>query len=516
MNFISISRKTALCIIILALCPFFIGKGFSQRDPSLISSRNYIGIEAGANYTWLPGSANYYFTFGWPFTDALATQSVQPMYLINPGSGLGFQFGGTLDFSFSDFLGLQFKVQYRQHSTSTVEDSTINTTASDGSNPGTADIEKTLKTKLGFLGIDAALRLQFMENGLYGLVGIGYSSLLSDEVSIHEKILSSTNNTEFLFLPSRIQSGSTEFDIPAGPSNSYFNTSQIAAKLGIGTFIPIGSNGWVLTPELQVAIPLAEWVSKTFQDDYAKFGATPPKMWYASLSVALKFPFGAMSKADMAYTPASTTPEKAPQGYADLKGKVTDAKSGKPVKASVTVTDLNSNEVVTTSRTDDDGEYNVRVKVPGRYSVTADADGYLFGSTYYEVDSDGRILRGNHDIKLNEATGRTRLLIFFDLNKSDLQRSSYPELDRVLHLMQANNNMEVEIAGYTDSQGSDAYNMDLSLRRANTVKDYLLKKGISSSRITAKGYGKDNPISTNDTEDGRADNRRVEFVVLHK
>jgi outer membrane protein OmpA-like peptidoglycan-associated protein len=510
-----ISRNTFV-LFLLAASLLISDKSFAQRDPDLISSRNYIGIEAGLNYTWLPGSQNYYFTFGWPFTDPLATQSIQPVYLINPGSGLGFQFGGTLDLSFSDFLGLNLKLQYRQHATSTTEDSTINTTAADGSNPGTADIEKTFRTRLGFLGIDAALRLQFVKESWYGLVGFGYSALISDEAAVHEKILSSTNNTQWLFLPSRTQSGSTEFDIPFGKTNSYFNSSQIAAKIGVGTFIPLSGKDWVLTPELELAIPLSEWVSSNFQTDYSNHGATPPKMWYASLSIALKFPFGATSREDMETKPVGSKPEESDEGYAHLKGKVTDRKTGKPVHANVTVTDLNSNDVVSNTKTDDDGEYNVRVKAPGRYSVTADADGYLFGSTYYEVDPEGRILRGNHNLVLDEATGRTRLLIFFDIDKAELQRSSYPELDRVVHLMQANPNMEVEIAGYTDATGSDAYNLDLSVRRANAVRDYLLRHDITNSRIVPKGYGKDNPVSSNDTEEGRADNRRVEFVVLHK
>ncbi len=510
------SRKIVISFLLLLICPLFVSRSFAQRDPGLISSRNYVGIEAGVNYTWLPGSQNYYFSFVWPFSDG--GQQVQAFPYTNPGSGIGFQAGGTLDLSLTDFFGLQFKLQYRQHSTSTVEDRVDSTTGPGGTNPGTADIERTLRTRLGFLGIDAALRMQFVKEGLYGLIGFGYSALLSDKVAIHGKILSSTNSTEWLFLPSGTQSGSTEFDIPLAPSNSYFNTSQIAAKLGIGTFIPLGSNNWVLTPELQVAIPLSEWVSKSFHDEYSANGATPPKMWYATLSIALKFPFGALSRADMETTSYSTSSSTttSEQGYTHLKGKVTDAKSGKPVQANVTVTDLNSNEVVTNTKTDDDGEYNVRVKAPGRYSVTADADGYLFGSTLYEVDAEGRILRGNHDIKLDQASGRTRLLVFFDFDKSELQRSSYPELDRVVHLMKANPNMEVEIAGYTDSKGTDAYNHDLSHRRADAVKDYLLNHGISISRITTKGYGKDNPIAPNDTEDGRAENRRVEFVVLHK
>jgi OOP family OmpA-OmpF porin len=83
-------------------------------------------------------------------------------------------------------------------------------------------------------------------------------------------------------------------------------------------------------------------------------------------------------------------------------------------------------------------------------------------------------------------------------------------------MMQANPDMQVEIAGYTDSEGDDKHNLELSRRRAEAVEEYLIEKGIPENRIVAKGYGKENPIASNDTEEGRAENRRVEFVVIKK
>ena len=114
--------------------------------------------------------------------------------------------------------------------------------------------------------------------------------------------------------------------------------------------------------------------------------------------------------------------------------------------------------------------------------------------------------------------GSTRFpwLVFFDFDKATLQSASYPELNRAVALMKANPNMEVEIAGFTDAQGTDAYNKDLSQRRANTVRDYISRQGVEASRLTAVGYGEESPVASNDTEDGRAENRRVEFVVKRK
>ena len=74
--------------------------------------------------------------------------------------------------------------------------------------------------------------------------------------------------------------------------------------------------------------------------------------------------------------------------------------------------------------------------------------------------------------------------------------------------------MRIEIGGHTDSKGSDSYNLRLSENRAKAVYDYLILKGISEKRLQYKGYGKNKPIDTNDTEEGRANNRRVEFQIL--
>jgi len=199
-----------------------------------------------------------------------------------------------------------------------------------------------------------------------------------------------------------------------------------------------------------------------------------------------------------------------------LTGTVTDAKTGDPVDANLTVVDLTNNQVVANDHTDGKGRYNVRVLAPGKYSVTADANGYLFGTSYFEVDKEGRILAHHPDIKLGPATGRTRLLVFFDFGKSSLSPSSYPELNRAVRLMKAVPSMQVEIAGYTDNIGSDDVNMRLSQQRANAVRDYIIQQGIDSGRVSAKGYGKDSPIADNSTDEGRAENRRVEFVVLSK
>ena len=103
--------------------------------------------------------------------------------------------------------------------------------------------------------------------------------------------------------------------------------------------------------------------------------------------------------------------------------------------------------------------------------------------------------------------------VFFDNDKSTLKNKSIIELEKIGNFLDKNKHLEVEISGHTDSNGSDQYNIGLSDRRAQAVVDYLLTYGISSKRMTYKGYGETAPIDTNVTPDGRAMNRRTEFKI---
>ena len=104
--------------------------------------------------------------------------------------------------------------------------------------------------------------------------------------------------------------------------------------------------------------------------------------------------------------------------------------------------------------------------------------------------------------------------VFFDFDKSLLKSESGPELDRMLDLLQKESTMQIEISGHTDSMGPDRYNMALSERRAKTVVAYLVRRGISKKRLKVQSFGETKPLDTNDTEEGREKNRRVEFKIL--
>ena len=114
--------------------------------------------------------------------------------------------------------------------------------------------------------------------------------------------------------------------------------------------------------------------------------------------------------------------------------------------------------------------------------------------------------------------GELRLLepVQFETATADIKDVSYPLLDEVVGVMTDAPDIHLAVHGHTDSRGSQAYNRELSLRRAQAVVQYLTKKGIAARRLTAQGFGPDKPIASNDTDEGRASNRRVEFRIVQE
>ena len=119
------------------------------------------------------------------------------------------------------------------------------------------------------------------------------------------------------------------------------------------------------------------------------------------------------------------------------------------------------------------------------------------------------VVRQGDNITLNMPSGIT-----FDFDKSNLKPEFYPVLDNVARTLQEYNQTVVEVAGHTDSVGSDAYNQKLSEQRANAVASYLQSRGLNRERFIVVGAGESRPVASNDTEAGRAQNRRVEITLV--
>jgi outer membrane protein OmpA-like peptidoglycan-associated protein len=104
--------------------------------------------------------------------------------------------------------------------------------------------------------------------------------------------------------------------------------------------------------------------------------------------------------------------------------------------------------------------------------------------------------------------------INFDIDKATLKPESMGTLNMIVHVMKDNPDLKFEVDGHTDNSGAAAHNLTLSQQRADAVKDQLVKMGIDASMLTTKGFGDTKPISDNNTPEGRANNRRVEFVKI--
>ena len=104
--------------------------------------------------------------------------------------------------------------------------------------------------------------------------------------------------------------------------------------------------------------------------------------------------------------------------------------------------------------------------------------------------------------------------ILFDVNKATIKPESMGVINEIVKMMKAHEDLKLRIEGHTDSDGEKSFNQDLSEKRAAAVKDVLVESGIASSRLKTKGYGESKPVNDNSTPEGKANNRRVEFVKI--
>ena len=202
-----------------------------------------------------------------------------------------------------------------------------------------------------------------------------------------------------------------------------------------------------------------------------------------------------------------------------LRGKVIDETTAAPLGAVISLVNNETNEVITKINANPaTGEFELVIPHGGNYGVATERAGYLFNSInfnlpqfaeYQEIDT--------HIIMVKAEVGSKVVLknIFFDVGKSDLKPESIAEVENIRELLVANTALKVQINGHTDNSGNAASNKTLSLKRASAVVTYLTQKGIAASRLSAKGYGSERPIVSNDDEEGgREINRRTEIEII--
>jgi len=203
-----------------------------------------------------------------------------------------------------------------------------------------------------------------------------------------------------------------------------------------------------------------------------------------------------------------------PTRYA--KGKVFDKQTNKPLASSIELYDLKSQEKVAEFSSDpQNGNFLAVLNKGSEYAFYVSKSGYLFKSLTFSVTDSASSV--NLDIPL-EAIEKDRIEvlnnIFFNTGEYALDDKSKVELNRMVDFLKNNQTINIEISGHTDDVGSEATNLELSKKRAQSVLDYLQKSGIGPTRLTAKGFGKTKPVAKNDSEENRRKNRRIEWRVL--
>lgn len=207
-----------------------------------------------------------------------------------------------------------------------------------------------------------------------------------------------------------------------------------------------------------------------------------------------------------------------------VRGKIIDATTGRAMSAKIVYETLPDGQILGSEISDAaTGEYEIRLPAGQLYGVRAEATGRISENQNLDlrnINNDKIITSRNFTLAPIQVSPIQEDLVlvlnnvFFDFDNATLRPESFPELNRIIGLMQDKTAMQIEIAGHADATGSQTYNLRLSERRAKAVVKYLTDKGISTSRIAVVFFGEEKPIAPNTTPDGRRKNRRVEFKIL--
>jgi outer membrane protein OmpA-like peptidoglycan-associated protein len=230
--------------------------------------------------------------------------------------------------------------------------------------------------------------------------------------------------------------------------------------------------------------------------------------------VALERPEG-LGKEDIYAFPL--WPEIQPQRAASyVRGFVYDSLTKAPLAARVRIVDLELRDTIralTSNRVT--GEFVTSLPLRSRYALLAEAPGYLFYSQHFDLRESDQAYELRVPLEKPRKGSTIRLRnVFFEFDRADIKPESEVELLEVVRLLQAHPKWKVEVQGHTDSVGTAMYNQQLSQRRAEAVRQFLIERGIKPERIQARGYGSSRPIAPNTTEEGRALNRRTEILFI--
>jgi outer membrane protein OmpA-like peptidoglycan-associated protein/tetratricopeptide (TPR) repeat protein len=204
-----------------------------------------------------------------------------------------------------------------------------------------------------------------------------------------------------------------------------------------------------------------------------------------------------------------------------VKGMVTDNLSKQKIAASIDIIDLGTSTKFKTIWSDGEGEFLITLPYGKDWGIAVSKEKYLYFSEHIDLSDGSSFVKPiikNIDLTPISGALNTKIVmrnIFFETGSASLMESSQSELMRLKNILDENPSMKIRIDGHTDNVGNDQSNMTLSLNRAKAVYEFLTKNYISSNRLSFKGFGKTIPIDTNDTPEGRQNNRRIEFTIIN-
>lgn len=195
-----------------------------------------------------------------------------------------------------------------------------------------------------------------------------------------------------------------------------------------------------------------------------------------------------------------------------ISGRVTNSKTGDGIPAKLVF----RSDTVFNAMGNAEGMYSIALKPAKVYSIEIEAVGFVNVSERLNTESiDMKVFELNFKLQPIEVGAVVNLKsVLFELGTTNLIEESYSELNVVVDFLKNNPKVEIELEGHTDNRGDIKKNLELSQQRVDKIKSYLVSKGISAKRIKGKGYGASRPIATNNTEEARKLNRRVEFRII--
>jgi outer membrane protein OmpA-like peptidoglycan-associated protein/tetratricopeptide (TPR) repeat protein len=287
----------------------------------------------------------------------------------------------------------------------------------------------------------------------------------------------------------------------------YFSSDGHTGMGGLDIFLSRRGDDGIWTKPVNLGYPI-----NTYDDENSLVVSADGKMAYFASDRK-----GGFGKLDLYQF--SLYPEARPSLVNFVRARVRDAVSNAPLAADFEIIDVATGKVLLANTTDKKkGEFLACLPAGKNYMLNVNKLGYLFYSDYFECPKGtDRQNAYELDIRLQAPKSGEKVVlknIFFDVNKYDLKQESFAELGKLLAFLKSQSSLRIEISGHTDATGDKKANQVLSQNRAKAVYDYLIAQGIPEARLAYKGYGDSAPVAGNDSEEGRARNRRTEFRIL--